>query len=301
MMEIFLTSYCILFFNNTDHVFNSTYLENIFEKFELQYGKFVINDRFQFANRTGVYTWNSSTKSWNKTAASTTAVTLKFPSRENQTIDSEATLDSFGDVSTVFNTSSVWIPKTFNFVVKRSDKTVFFMNLSNVTFDAGTNFSMPLSADINIFTAPFTHKITWRRINTKEFELNYNSSTPNGCVTSLVTNVTLQHADYGNMTSIKNDIKQVKGVITEGSLKATYAVNVEALAAIAKPTIEQINSNTKAEALYDGKKIGDLIIKKVNNKDEIFIVYSDGTSENVEVYVGDFQEKIEAIFANYLK
>ena len=38
-----------------------------------------------------------------------------------------------------------------------------------------------------------------------------------------------------------------------------------------------------------------------NQLTPFFIVYSDGTSENVEVYVGDFQEKIEAIFANYLK
>ena len=77
-------------------------------------------------------------------------------------------------------------------------------------------------------------------------------------------------------------------------------MNVEALAPLADPTDAQINNNTKGEVFYLGQKIGDLVYKTVNGEGEFFIVYFDGSSENTDVYIGDFEQKVKAIFANYL-
>lgn len=287
------------FFNNTNHEFNTTYLEKIFDVFENQYGTLILNDRFQFANRTGIYTWNNSTKLWSKQTNSNSII-FKFPAKENQTIDTEAAIEGYNDALTRYGNNSLYMPKAFNFIVKRSEKTIFSANLSNVTFDNSTNFSMPLTADITIYTAPFTHKIKWNRLNTKEFEFNYTSSTPNGCSTVITSNILLQNDNYGSFTSLGDDVKQIKGSISEGNLKINYSANIEVLGMFDDPTINQINSNTKAEVFYNNKKIGDLTLKNINNQDEIFIIYSDGTSENVDVYAGDFESKIKAIFANYL-
>jgi hypothetical protein len=287
-------------FNNTNQEYNDSYLKMLSDKFELQHGDLIINDRFQFANRTGIYTWNSTTNSWTKTASSS-EITLKFPSRENQTtIDSELTLQSYNETETSFESNTYNLPTNASLTLKRNNTTVFSLNLSNVTFQTGTNFSMPLTATITIFTAPFTHTINWTRSSSTDFKFSYTSSTPQGCGTNVELNVKLYDNDYANITSLKDDVKAVNGFISEGNLKVNYAVNVQALSAFSDPTDAQINANTNAEVLYNNIKIGDLDYRTINNKTEIYIIYSDGTSENVDIYVSDFESQVRSIFANYI-
>lgn len=287
-------------FNNGSSEYNDTYLKSLSDKFELQYGEIILNDKLQFATKTGIYTWNTSTNSWTKVANST-MIRLIFPSIQNNTaLDSELTLDTYNDVSTSFEANTYWLPTAANLTLKRSGTTLFSLNLSNVTFQTGTNFSMPISADLTVYTAPFTHTFQWRRNTSTDFSLTYNSSTPQGCGTSLVTNVKLHDSDYGNIVSVEDDVKTVSGSISEGNLRVNYTINVEGIALHTDPTDAQINANSDAEVFYNNAKIGDLEYRTVNNKTEIFIIYSDGTSENVDVYVSDFEITVRNIFANYL-
>ena len=159
---------------------------------------------------------------------------------------------------------------------------------------------MPTNADITIFTAPCTHTFQWRRNSSTEFNLTYNSSTPQGCQTAVSTTVKLQDSDYGNITSVEEDVKSVNGFISQGDLKIVYSANIEVITAIDEPTPSQINNNVDAEVFYNNSKIGDLVFKEIDGETVIMIVYSDGTSENAENYVSDFQAQIETIFENYI-
>ncbi len=286
-------------FNSTNQHYNDTYLKTLTDKFELQFGQLVLNDRMQFANNTGIYTWSNTTQSWTKVNSSN-VITLKFPSRSNQVIDSELSFNSYSDVLTSYNATNYWLPTGANLTLKRDGNLVFSLNLSNVTFDTSTNFTMPINADISIYTAPFTHTFQWRRTSSTEFQLSYNSTTPQGCGTNSVTNFKLYDADYGNITSVKDDLKTVNGTLIEGNLKVVYSINVQALSVYTDPTPSQINNNSDAEVYYNDVKIGDLSYDVINNSSEIFIIYSDGTRENIDVYVGDFQNQINTIFANYM-
>lgn len=287
-------------FNNTNQQYNDSWIKSLTDKFELQYGDIILNDKLQFANRTGIYTYNVTTQAWTKVSNSS-VITLKFPSIQNQTtIDSELSLNSYSDISTSYNSSTVWMPKSANLTLKRDNNTIFSLNLSNVTFDVNANFSMPTNADVTIYTAPFTHTFQWRRTSNVDFQLTYNSSTPQGCGTSIVTDVKLKDADYGNITSVKDDLKTVSGTIIEGDLKIVYAINADAISAINNPTPTQINNYSDAEVFYNNTKIGDLIYQEINGNSEIFIVYSDGTSENVDVYVSNFEDQVRNIFSHYL-
>jgi hypothetical protein len=202
-------------FNSTNQQYNDTWLKNLSDKFELQYGQIVMDNKLQFATRTGVYTWSNTTQSWTKINNSS-VITLKFPSRQNQTaIDSELSLNSYSDTSTSYNSNTVWLPTGASLTLKRNDITVFSANLSNITFDINTNFTMPTNADLTIYTSPFTHTFQWRRNSSTDFQLNYSSSTPQGCATSVVTNLKLIDSDYGNITSINEDLKTVNGTIIE--------------------------------------------------------------------------------------
>lgn len=287
-------------FNSTNQQYNDTYLKSLTDKFELQYGQLILNDRMQFANNTGIYTWINSTRSWTKVNNSN-AITLLFPSRLNQANDSELSFNSYNDFLTSYSATNYWIPTAANLTLKRNGNLVFSLNLSNVTFDTSTNFTMPINADISIFTSPFSHTFKWRRISSTEFQLSYNSSTTQGCGTNFVTVFKLYDSDYGNIISVKDDLKTVNGTLIEGNLKVVYSINVEGLSVYTDPTPSQINNNSDAEVFYNGSKIGDLSYEIINNNSEVFIIYSDGSRENIDVYVGDFQNKINTIFANYIR
>ena len=84
-------------------------------------------------------------------------------------------------------------------------------------------------------------------------------------------------------------------------LKRIPSIDANAIrAAYTDPSDAQVNANTDAEVFYNGTKIGDLDYKTINNKVEIFIIYSDGTSENVKTYVSDFEQTVRNIFDAYL-
>ncbi|RXM52789.1 MULTISPECIES: hypothetical protein [unclassified Chryseobacterium] len=287
-------------FNNTAQEYDDSYLNNVIESFETQFGEVLINNKLQFATKLGVYTYNNTTGQWAKTGNST-GIVLKFPSVKNQAaVDGELALTSYSDIQTSYNSETIWLPKTFDLTLKRNDNTIFSMNLSNVTFDNSTNFSMPISANIKIFASPWTQTIVWQRNSSKEFQFKYNAATPQGANSEVIANVTLKHTDYANISS-KDDFKAVSVSVTEGNLKITGSMNLEALAAINDPTDSQINANSKAQVYYSGQKVGEIIYKTVNGQGEFFIVYADGTTENTDVYIGDFEQKIKAIFANYIK
>ncbi|MEO4004082.1 MULTISPECIES: hypothetical protein [unclassified Flavobacterium] len=286
-------------FNSGNQDYNDSWIKNLSNKFEGQYGKMFLNNKLQFANRAGVYVWNSTSQSWTKQAASN-IITLRFPSRQNHSgNDAEFSLNAYNDTSVSYTSETYWLPTLVNFTLKRDNNLVFSLNASNITFNVNTNFSMPTNADVVIYTAPYTHNFSWRRNSAVDFQLNYTSATPQGCTNSIVTNVKLKHSDYGNITSI-SDVKTANGTVSVGDLKIVYAANIEAITAYENPTPAQINNNTNAEVYYNNAKIGNLIYDEVNGTTKIYIVYADGTRENVDVYVGDFETKIRAIFENYL-
>lgn len=287
-------------FNTANQTYSDSYLKSLSDKFELQYGDLILNDKLQFANRTGVYTWSQTTTSWTKVANSS-IIRLVFPSRNNNpALDSELTLNSYSDTSTSFSSHTYWAPTAANLTLKRNGTTVFSLNLTNVSFQTGTNFSMPINADIEVYTAPFTHTFQWRRNSSTDFSITYTSSTPQGCGTSITSNIKLYDADYANITSVEEDVKTVNGTITSGALTVNYAVNVQGISNFTNPTDAQVNANSDAEVFFNGLKIGDLDYRTINGQTEIFIIYSDGTSENTDVHIGDFEETVRNIFANYL-
>lgn len=287
-------------FNSGNQEYNDSWIKSLSNKFEAQYGNVFVNNKLQFANRAGVYVWNTTSQSWTKQAASN-IITLKFPSRQNQTgNDAEFSLNTYNDTSVSYNSEVYWLPTQVNLTLKRDNNLVFSLNATNITFDVNTNLSMPTNADIVIFTAPYTHNFSWRRTTPVDFQLTYNSATPQGCTNTIVTNVKLKHSDYGNITSVRDGIKTANGYIAVGNLKITYAANVEAIATYDDPTPAQINNNTNAEVYYNNYKIGNLIYDESNSGSKIYIVYADGSRENVDVYVGDFETKVRAIFQNYL-
>ena len=62
------------------------------------------------------------------------------------------------------------------------------------------------------------------------------------------------------------------------------------------PSNTQINAMTDIDVHYSGQKIGELITQHESNGDEnVYIIYTDGSSEDTEVYYDPFLTNIEWI------
>ena len=107
-------------FNNTSQVYNDSYLNTVFNKFKLQHGQLILNDKLQFASLTGIYTYNPVNSIWTKTSSSS-VITLKFPSiSTNNNVDSELTLNSYSDQNVIYNGKNKWLPTSASLSLKRN-------------------------------------------------------------------------------------------------------------------------------------------------------------------------------------
>lgn len=105
--------------------FDDAYLNTIFDTFEDQYGDLFFNDRFQFSNRVGIYTWNKSESSWDFTA-NANKITFNFPSKENTTSnDMEVSVNSYSDTKVSYDAESIWMPTAVNVTMKHNNVELF--------------------------------------------------------------------------------------------------------------------------------------------------------------------------------
>ena len=276
--------------------FDDSYIDTLFEAFENQYGAFLINDRFQFSNRKGVYTWNQSTSLWDVSSGSETIV-IEFPSTATtSTNDVEIVFNSYSDTEASFDSDVLWLPTQINVSMLHNNIQLVAITADNITFDTSDNFSMPTNADISIYTAPFTHTISWSRNTPTEFKFEYDFQNGSNCITQISAIIYTQDSNYGNITSLEDDVKQFSGYVLHNDFKILFTANIESLGNLDDATDTDINTFVDAEVYYLDVKIGDLIY----NDDEVLIVFKDGTEEDVDNYVGDFVNELELIFTEYI-
>ena len=279
---------------------DEAHIDMLLEQFDNQYGEAIINDRLQFSNRLGNYTWNATTSQWEQ-SANANKIVLSFPATEvTTTNDMEISFDSYSDTEVSFDAESIWLPSALSMSMKQNNVELASVTVSNITFDVNDNFSMPTNIEISILTAPFTHTINWSRNTPTEFNFEYGFQNGTDCKTQLFSTVVLQDSDYGNITSVEEDVKSVLGSVLHNDFRIEYSANVEQVSAIEEPTATEINTFIDAAVFYNNIKIGDLLYDEVNDEVEILIVFKNGTTQNVDIYVGDFVNQIETIFTEYI-
>ena len=121
-----------------------------------------------------------------------------------------------------------------------------------------------------------------------------------GCLTSLNVDFEFKHDDYENIYIDEGDLVAVNTTLIHGDMTIEGHLDGK-LMVYGDPSTNVVNSMVDVDVLYSGNKIGELILIKTTDSDydieeEVHIIYSDGSSENTEVYYNPFGTNVEQIF-----
>ena len=276
------------------------------EKFEAQdYWDPQKNTEGKFAYQAlkGTYTWNKNRELWEKTANNEN-ITFIFPAtKEATTNNGKLVIDQYEDTETTYGNDKVYLPTAAHLYASVDNTKVFEVTVKNVTFDKKTNFTMPLSAHISIYTNPFTTTIQWNRQNPENFIFDFAFSSPQGCTTGLHADIKLTTSDYGNITNLNEAIDKIAITATQGELQIKGNIDVKSINEKTKGgrelSVEQMNTYAKAELFKGNSKIADVKYEEDNDKGVIYFIFSDGSKEKAKNYVSDFEDRVTEIFKRF--
>ncbi len=256
------------------------------------------NNKFDFIGNTGTYTWSQINQDWTKSNNSNKII-INFPATEwDQSNDAVFTFHSYTDVSVFYDGENIFAPKSVVADLYVDGIKVFDIN-GTYTYDVGNNVTpIPININTTLTFNPFTISITGNRITSKEFEANISISDNSGCLTTLHADVTITHDDYENLE--ETDIVEINTIFTHQNMKIEGSMN-GSLLGYDDPSNTQINAMTTVDVFYSNSKIGDLIMQLTSNdNDKVYIVYNDGSSEDIETYYDPFLTNIEQILFPFL-
>ena len=276
------------------------------EKFEAQdYWDPQKNTEGKFAYQAlkGTYTWNKNRELWDKEANGSN-ITFIFPAtKEAATNNGKLVIDQYEDFEATYGNDKVYLPTAAHLYATIDNIKVFEVTVKNVTFEKKTNFTMPLSAHISIYTNPFTTTIQWNRQNPENFIFDFAFSSPQGCTTGLHADIKLTTSDYGNITNLNEAIDKIAITATQGEFQIRGNIDVKSLNEKTERgkelSVEQINTYARAELFKGNSKIADVKYEKENDKGVIYFIFSDGSREKAESYVSDFQDRVTEIFKRF--
>ena len=212
-------------------------------------------------------------------------------------------IDQYEDFEATYGNDKVYLPTAAHLYATIDNTKVFEVTVKNVTFEKKTNFTMPLSAHISIYTNPFTTTIQWNRQNPENFIFDFAFSSPQGCTTGLHADIKLKTSDYGNITNLGEAIDKIAITATQGEFQIRGNIDVKSLNEKTERgkelSVEQINTYAKAELFKGNSKIADVKYEKENDKGVIYFIFSDGSREKAESYVSDFQDRVTEIFKRF--
>lgn len=258
-------------------------------------------DRFNYHRMKGTYTWNKNTELWEKTANNEN-VTFIFPATKGATNNGKLVIDQYEDTETTYGNDKVYLPTAAHLYATIDNTKVFEVTVKNVSFDKKTNFTMPLSAHISIYTNPFTTTIQWNRQNPENFAFDFAFSSPQGCTTGLHADIKLTTSDYGNISSLEKAIDKIAFTATQGELRIVGNIGVKSLEEKGndrKLRVEEINTYAKTVLMKGNSKIADVKYEEENDKGVIYFIFSDGSREKAENYVSDFEDRVTKIFKRF--
>ena len=276
------------------------------EKFEAQdYWDPQKNTEGKFAYQAlkGTYTWNKNRELWDKEANGSN-ITFIFPAtKEATTNNGRLVIDQYEDTETTYRDDKVYLPTAAHLYATIDNTKVFEVTVKNVTFEKKTNFTMPLSAHISIYTNPFTTTIQWNRQNPENFIFDFAFSSPQGCTTGLHADIKLTTSDYGNITNLNEAIDKIAITATQGEFQIRGNIDVKSINQKTERgkelSVEQINTYAKAELFKGNSKIADVKYEEENDKGVIYFIFSDGSREKAEKYVSDFEDRVTQIFKRF--
>ena len=281
-------------------VLSENWVEDMVENIEdlLDLNTIEDDNRFNFNDNTGTYTWSQSAQTWSKTSTPNDKIIIQFPASElEQSNSAEFTFHSYNDVSLFYDGENIFAPTSLEADLYVDGTKVFDIN-GSYSYDVGNATPIPIYINTQLTFNPFTISIIGQKINSTQFEADVSIINNNSCLTSLHVEAELAHDDYENLqetdwiainTTLEHDNMQIVGFM-DGALVAEE-----------DPSNTMINAMTDVDIYYSNNKIAELILQNNSNEDNlIYIIYTDGSSEEAEIYYDPFLINIEQILFPFM-
>jgi len=259
---------------------------------------------FSMANHSGVYDWSATSEMWNYTANTTNSLEFNFPFTDGGTINNTTMTINNYEVESYINMygETEYRPLRILASIEKDGNEFFNIDLDNVSYRMVDGESTPESFNLEIRTSPMTHTFTLAETVNSQLDFSYSSHNDNSCST------TFSIEGFSNITDIAliedaNELNSISAVVGHGSLEIRFdAQNINSFD-FENANSNDINNLLNVEVYLNNSKIGELEVEGVENEEEvIFIVYNDGTRENVENYVDEeLANELEGIFSNFIE
>jgi len=259
-------------------------------------------ENFDMSDHSGVYNWNFNQEMWNFTADNENKLVFNFPSSSTGTSNNTVvTINNYSLTPYNLPNETLFVPTRILGSIVKDGNEIFNVDLDNVNYHTDNDIVSPVSFNLEIRTAPMTHTFTLTQNANNHLEFDYNSHNDNSCSTTLTIDASTVINDYAFVEDIE-DFADVSGTIAHDNLEIRFNAQVDNLSSIDNPTAVQINQLIEAKVFLANSQIGELEYSDANDDDNIFIVFNDGTRENVTNYVNqELADQLEAIFANFIE
>lgn len=272
----------------------STALENVMGTLELDPN----NSKFNYQSYWGTYTYNRTTKTFSKVAA--TGIFINIPSEPAQTTNNVVIkLTEYTDGLYQANAKDIYLPKTAKGSVTKDNVIIAEMDFA-ASYSSGS-FPAPINMSYRILLAPHTYQFNVQRITNTQFNFTSNIFSGGGCGMSINATVSFNNDDYNNFR-IEDDLKTVNAQYQSGDFIVKSNFDAVTYYALSNPTTANLNASLTNEVYNKTVKIGDLKFTDVAGQRKLFIYYKDGSSENTSVYYDPFltnlKNTLRPIFGN---
>ncbi len=272
----------------------STALENVMGTLELDPN----NSKFDYPSYWGTYTYNRTTKTFSKVAA--TGIFINIPSEPAQLTNNVVIkLTEYTDGLYQANAKDIYLPKTAKGSVTKDNVLIADMDFT-ATYSSGS-FPAPINMSYRILLAPHNYQFNVQRVTTTQFNFSSTIFSGGGCGMSINATVTFNNDDYNNLV-IEDDLKTVKAEYQSGDFIVKSNFDAVTYYALSNPTTANLNASLTNEVYNQANKIGDLKFKDEAGERKLFIYYRDGSSENTSVYYDPFLTNLKTtlrpIFGN---
>ena len=256
------------------------------------------DNMFDFNSNTGTYIWNEGIQDWTKTSSPSDQILIQFPSSESSnTNDAVFTFDTYEDVNLFYDGENLYPPSSIHADLYIDGIQVFELT-GSYSYDVGATIPIPILINTEFVFNPFTFSITGNRISPTNFEAGISFSNNGDCITSFSATVELSHDDYENIQ--ESDIVYVNSELTHENMSINGFMDGD-IFSYDDPSTGQINAMTDVDVFYNGAKIGELILNPASNSDdEVYIIYQDGSTEDVETYYDPFLTNLEEILFPFI-
>lgn len=289
------------FFNiNQGNYLNSNWVDMLYTnlKNHLNITAYQTN-KFSFNNHVGTHSWNSSNQYWTHSGSPTNQIVLELPDQMGATTNSVVIkASSYTDQSVSFDNYTYWLPTAFQVSANINGSDCIAAHLKSATYD-NTSFQIPVSMALDLTLSPYNFEIKANR--TAPNKVNVVLVAKNGGTEkfSLDVNLTYHNANYKTLNYF-NDCTMAEGEFKYGDFTMPFSADFETARSLFNPTNVQVNALFDADVVYKGKEIANLDYKKdANGYADIYIVYKDETSEDMETYYKDFIERLELVVVEF--